>query len=494
MFLQAANKQQAENIANQVLTKLYQTNGNFLFPKPKVEIISNVANVARLLRKSNIIELDSKAYQLCQTMGKDSLSALAIVLGHELAHVFQMDNSENEASFLSYSKNNKFSSDEEHADIYGAFMAHLAGFKTREIFPNLIEQIYNQYELKNKTLANYPTFEERQQTGKRIGEVINQMQIYYEAADYAMITGEYELAIALLENIEVNYKGKELYNNIGVAYSLFATSLQKTNNDDYIYPFEIDASFRLKKPKVGRGDEDDFLNKKLIVKYLKKASEYFEQAAKMDMQYIAPNINNACVLIMQNKYNEALSYISKKQMEKRAKLSSENSAYFEKVKLVKALALTKGGATNEPNALFLELANNKNKAIASIAAHNLKVLNKQNTLAQDTSVQICDFQMIVPSSVKIFRLPKTGNWSKIANNMMVSSTEDDKGLQVFFKKGQQLQFAFYRNNQTTTLPENTNPSQLTFSGNGVFYHCAENRQLLFDSNTGSVSKQVLYYK
>jgi hypothetical protein len=396
-FLKAANTTQAEIIANQVLTKLYQTNGNFLFPKPKVEIIAKVSNVARLLRKSNIIELDSKAYELCQTMGKDSLSALAIVLGHELAHVFQMDNGENEASFLNYTKNNKFSSEEEHADIYGTFMAHLSGYKTREIFPNLIEQIYTQYELKNKTLVNYPTFEERQQTGKRLAQIINQMQNYYEAADYAMITGEYELAIVLLENIEENYKGKELYNNIGVAYTLHATALQKINSDDYIYPLEIDATFRLKKPKVGRGDDDDDENKKTIARYLKKATAYFEQAAKMDIQYISPNINQACVLIMQNKYNEALTYISKKQMEKRARLSSENTAYIEKVKLIKALALAKGGATNEPNMLLLDLANGKNKTVAIIAAHNLKVLNKQNTDSKDSITQSCDFQVIIPT-------------------------------------------------------------------------------------------------
>ncbi len=489
-FAQSTNQKSAEFIANQVVTKMYQTNGNFLLPKPKVQVIQNVSNVARLLRLSNTIELDYKTYILCQTMGKDSLSALAFILGHELAHVFQLDAIRNEASFLSYTKNNKFSQEEEQADLYGAFLAHLSGFKTKEILPQLIEQIYVQYDLKNKALPNYPTFEERQQTGRQLARMIEQMQQIYETANYAIVAEKYELAVMLLENLEMNYKGKELYNNLGVVYTLYALSLQKTNQDNFIYPIELDASFRLKKPKTSRGDDDKTYLKQ-IDKYYKKANSYFETAAKMDLQYLSPNINTACVLLLQNKNKEALDYIFKKQMEKRARFSDKRSAHLEKTKLIKALALAKAGAINDPNELLLALSNDDNNAIATIAKHNLKVLNKETIETQNTTSSTCNAEAVIPANIKIYKLPKIGDWTKLQQDYSINTTQKEDELQVFIKQNQQLIFSFYRKNEASQTIEIQDSNAIVLSSNGYFIHCSEQQQIV---QQGENKRIIHYYK
>ncbi len=489
-FIQANNEKQAQLVANQIVTKLYQTNGNFLIPKPNVEVLRNVSNVARLLRQSNIIELDYQTYTLCQAMGKDSSSALAFILGHELAHVFQLDALRNEASFLSYTKNNKFVKEEQQADLYGAFLAHLSGFKTHEILPQLIDQIYVKYDLKNKSLPNYPTFEERQQIGKQLAQMIVQMQQCFETANYATVAGEYELAIHLFEGIELNYKGKELYNNLGVAYTLLALSIQKTNQDAYVYPLELDASLRLKKPKISRGDED-IAEKKKVDKYFKKASTYLEQAAKMDMQYLTPNINMVCIMLLQNKPKDAVSYIAKKQMEKRARFSSVNSLHLEKIKLIKALALIKTGVDYEPRQILIDLANHQNKSIADIARYDLKVFSNEGIKIDTSVVSTCGLSSEMPSNITLYKLPKIANWIDISNEYAISTTEKEGGLQVFVKQNKKLCFSFFRKNEMKTTVINEQPNSLVFTSDGTYVHCSEQQQIVLQ---GDQNSYIQYYK
>jgi len=250
-----ANTTNFDKTAELVLSKLYNVNGNFIFIKPKIVITKDNTNAALFLRRTNTIELSEKAYKVCQMMGQDSLSSLAYIIGHELAHAYQSDLHADSTSFLAYdrqSNSNIFF--EESADVQGTFMAYLAGYNTISILESIVKLIYSEFDLP-ENLNGYPSLSERMNTTKKVQKMTMELVQLFEVGNYLLAAEKYDLALYCYKYVEDWYKGSEIYNNIGIAYFNLAMNFNDWNEDPYLFPLEMNWSTRMNKPLVFRGDK-----------------------------------------------------------------------------------------------------------------------------------------------------------------------------------------------------------------------------------------------
>lgn len=113
------------------------------------------------------IIMDEEVYDLCTKFGKDSLHAIASLIGHELAHHFEKHSWCSSFSYLlgeetEVVKTLKKASSEQRlsyeaqADEYGGFYGYLAGYKTYDITPKLLESIYSYYKMPER-ISGYPS-------------------------------------------------------------------------------------------------------------------------------------------------------------------------------------------------------------------------------------------------------------------------------------------------------------------------------------------------
>lgn len=297
-------------VAQAVLDRLYATNGNYKFKKPKLVITNENKKVAAYVPWKNNILLDEKAYHICQSFGRDSLAALAFMLGHELVHAFQSEirGGRVQTNFLAY--NRSYSADvrlEKVADIQGLFNAYLAGYGVLKIMPDLIGRIYEDYDLTGKTLPGYPSLEERKASCEEVLAIADDLRELFESCNYLLVIGQNTLASSGYEYILQYYQGLEIYNNLGLAYTRIAQQFWNPQTDRFIYPMEADWYSKLARSARGPVSMDP-TEQPLRGAFLEKAVDNFRMAAQLDPNYLPARINMVCALNLMGKPVEALKY------------------------------------------------------------------------------------------------------------------------------------------------------------------------------------------
>ena len=76
------------SVVKEVLNTLFAAYGNLQRPCPRIEVVPDGLG-PRYRESAKTIVLDRRSLKVCRDFGKDSLSALAFIIGHELAHFFQ---------------------------------------------------------------------------------------------------------------------------------------------------------------------------------------------------------------------------------------------------------------------------------------------------------------------------------------------------------------------------------------------------------------------
>lgn len=255
------------------------------YDAPKVIIVDDDKIVATYFPKRNVVEISTKALKICKSFDGRSEDALAFVLGHELAHSVQdkIHQYDIETNFLAYDKYNRARKHlEENADLNGAFASFLAGYDNLDIIPNLLDKLYNDYNLKGKVLSGYPSFNHRVKTSDKIVKQVKHLIHLFDLATYLILFEKYDMAVPLYEEINKSYQGSEVANNKGVNLALAAINLGGYNLDQFIYPLELVSESRLQKPML------DSKSKEIPVhiqrergKLLRKAQKTFEDVLKI---------------------------------------------------------------------------------------------------------------------------------------------------------------------------------------------------------------------
>lgn len=409
LYVCAGNPQE---IAQKVLDRLYQVHGNSNPRKPKLEIINSKQNVAMYIKHKNTIQLEEQAYLFCRFFGKDSLDALAFILGHELIHAIQTNNVLPKTSFISYDKtlNSSFEI-EQNADIQGIFVSYLAGYKTIQLIPQIIEKMYTVYELRKKNLNGYPTEEERKTSYKPVIDQVNELIELFHLANELSVIEEFEASIQCLEYISRFYQGKEIYNNLGINYALMALNFTKTNAESYIYPLELDWNIRIKKPKTGRGDDPlEILEKIEQMQLYRKSKDYFQLASQLDPNYTLVDLNTFCVLIMMNDLQNAKQFYRNQLRAVSSKI--KDTDVFLKIKAAHAILLAKMNNPSDAIKIWTDLSKQNNEMIAAQAEQNLVNVSLNKQLRVDKPLKPCvsiDLKGIPQTSIKLRNI-ETDQW------------------------------------------------------------------------------------
>ena len=277
------------------------------------------------------IQIDEAFYTICQTFGKDSLNALAIVLSHELTHHFNDHTFCRDYGFanlntvkpnlkktIGSASSNARKDKETEADIKGFFFAAAAGFEPHGLQEKLITKIYKVYNLEN-IQENYPSLQERIDLAQSADKKASELYIDFKNGLVAIENKQYDVAIKCFESANVKIPFRENLNNIGVANTRKALILKESSENEklfphrFLYPIEIENKSRLSK-EITRGDLDDTSEE--MEKLLKDAQKNFEEAIRLDPSFTKGYINLACVLDLLGDPEGAISKVTKQLLPK----------------------------------------------------------------------------------------------------------------------------------------------------------------------------------
>ncbi|NKB68931.1 MAG: hypothetical protein GKR89_17835 [Candidatus Latescibacteria bacterium] len=293
-------------------------------PQPRLQLVPPAERgpmqVAWFDPRSKVLSVEERLYDTCAAMGADSLDALALMIGHELAHYYKdhgwggdfgngfADLSAGRAVQSLGADRKRLVEMEAAADYFGAFYGYLAGYKTLDVAPAVLQRVYNVFGLKAQ-MAGYPDLDERQKIARRSLEKVRDLVPVFEAGGLLALVGLYEEAARCFDYVAYEFPSREMINNAGVARVLDALRFFAAGQVTFVYPLELDMQSRLGAAGKAsdQGREDVELRDQLLV----EAGDCFERARRADPAYATAYTNLACVRHLQGEDEEALLWAGK---------------------------------------------------------------------------------------------------------------------------------------------------------------------------------------
>ncbi|MEP6645925.1 MAG: tetratricopeptide repeat protein [Saprospiraceae bacterium] len=374
-------------IAQNVLDELFDASSDYRFSKPSLGFTTASQDVAYYLASKNTLIIEEQTFSVCRMMGKDSVNALAFIIGHELSHMYQeeMHTQDFISSFLTYDKNiHARIRTEKQADIQGAFNAFLAGYKTQGLISRLLVELYNSYGLLDKELSGYPTLEERKTTASEVSGIVDDLILLYDISPMLSIIGKYQYASSAYEYIGQYYRGGEVLNNLGLNYLLEAINLTDYNLDRFAFPIEFNSESRLKKPKVLYGAKDfDIAAFTHRIQLIEKANNNFEEAIQQNKNNPISLLNLATTYVLLGKYKEALDILN---------ITLWPDPLRNKSQILKSIILFDLDEKNKPSAIKMleQIQQQGTGADQQLARLNIQIMSNENTTVIE-EIANCDF-------------------------------------------------------------------------------------------------------
>lgn len=256
------------------------------------------------------LTIDEKLYDLCREMGKDSLSALAFIISHELTHYFY--NHRHPFGFAN-PQNQSNNEIEMQADLYGLINAFAAGYQSFKVAKPILEKIYRAYQLEDK-LTGYATKNERLESIEQRAKQAKGLASTFEAGKFLYLKGEYAAAEHCFKHVSRTIPAKEVLNNLGLTQLQQALSRKQISSIQMPFklPVELDAENRLM--NTGQRNKDEEKNKEtdaLAEALIEESILNFEKAISLDKEYSVAYINLATAKILLDNYGTAGDMLDK---------------------------------------------------------------------------------------------------------------------------------------------------------------------------------------
>lgn len=284
-----------KSTALQVFDQLIRTRGDYGRPRPELRFVEGDEELARIFGQT--IFLGEKAYDVCVSMGADSLNALAFLLSHELIHYYQDHTWEEELSrnFASDQIKDNWLEDEVQADLMGGLLAYSSGYEVGKVISVFMPKLYDAYGKKDEDLSSYQPLVERVGLCHQTANKVNLLIRFFETANYLVALGLYEDAASYYLRIQQEgYRSREVSNNLGVFYTLSAMQLFRKTEMPYALPVELDAEARMNT----KGNTEIADKEAHRIALLDQAIAYFEEASRQDPAYTVAVLNAGCAYFL----------------------------------------------------------------------------------------------------------------------------------------------------------------------------------------------------
>jgi len=245
--------------------------------------------------------------------GRDD-SALAFLLAHEVAHVIRdhhgLLSSHQQIAVTSPSTPTASEKDEVRAlqameleaDRLGLLYTSLAGYRARAAAPILQKVI--------ALTGSSPLHPDPRQRAESLQATIRQITAHLELFSLGLVyvaTGGYEEAARIYETFASLYPGREVYNNLGVAYHKWALLYQR--DDGWLRSIMVDAQTRARATLRDITDQLPEPSKDahpLFRKHLDRALSAYRLAVESDPDYAIGHNNLGLVYLEASEYDFAI--------------------------------------------------------------------------------------------------------------------------------------------------------------------------------------------
>ncbi len=332
------------------------------------------------------IYIDEKLYDLSRKFGKDSLDALACIIGHELAHLFEKHTfsigmtgmlglvETTPSNSKNISKHEKVKLETE-ADYYGLFYGFLAGYKTYQLLPDMLELIYQEYKLPD-AVEGYPSKTERMTIARKSVSELQNITLILDAGEILYLQKQYTEASIAFEYLLQRFPSRDIYNNLATIQLAQAMGCFEKDENYFVYPFEFDAMTRLRtgNERSGGGDKKTS-NLQKRKEFLKTAKQYLKKAIVLDPTYLTAYINLSCVYALEGNYELAVGTMNEAET-----LCRENNLPFTgNAYLVRAIARSQNQQMEKAQADFEQAVVLK----GHLASYNYDLFRKMKETWQD---------------------------------------------------------------------------------------------------------------
>jgi tetratricopeptide (TPR) repeat protein len=271
-------------------------------PQPQLQVLARSPHKAKIIAQyipghRPLIKVDEEVFELCQSLGKDSLNALAVLLSHELAHHYR--NHDWYDTFGIGQTDRRLKDDvrrmEAEADFYGCFYGELAGYATGFIFPTVLDLLYQNFQLDERMEGYLPKAERKAIYQKMQNEAAGMVAVF-KAGQFLYLIKEFDSAARCFDYLVNLFPSREILHNLSAAKLQQALLLYYSQAQNlFVYPIELDARSRL---ATIRRLPPTALNAEEYQQLLAEARKYAEKSRETDPEYVPAYINLACIHLL----------------------------------------------------------------------------------------------------------------------------------------------------------------------------------------------------
>jgi len=312
--------------ADEVYRNLIRAVGDSRTP-PELRVVrgkSSVFDIAMFSPKQHRVLVEERFLDVAQRLPtSDGPHALALILGHELAHFYrnhpwalefgnafadrQRQSGNGGAApasgpALDREERRRLESE---ADYFGGFYSFLAGYHPLRVAAPVFDAVYREYRF-DKSLPSYERLEDRKAAAQEAQTRLRQLEPLFEAGIFLSLLKDHLNAARVFDRIAADFPGPEIVNNAGVSLANESLRWFTETEQAFVYPLTFDADTRLA-DDTGRGEaagEEERRERRTML--LEQAQMRFERAVAVLPGYVAGIVNLACVLDLLGRHEAAL--------------------------------------------------------------------------------------------------------------------------------------------------------------------------------------------